>query len=72
MPPKKGHGLLMVYTDVPDDVEEEFNRWYDEEHIPERLAIPGVLSAAPVRGPAGRSFRSVSLLPGKKIFTYRC
>ena len=46
MPPKKGHGLLMVYTDVPADVEEEFNRWYDEEHIPERLAIPGVLSAA--------------------------
>ncbi len=46
MPPKKGHGLLMVYTDVPADVEEEFNRWYDEEHIPERLAIPGVLNAA--------------------------
>ena len=46
MPPKKGHGLLMVYTDVPADVEEEFKRWYDEEHIPERLAIPGVLSAA--------------------------
>ena len=46
MPPKKGRGLLMVYTDVPADVEEEFNRWYDEEHIPERLAIPGVLSAA--------------------------
>ena len=46
MPPKKGRGLLMVYTDVPADVEEEFNRWYDEEHIPERLAIPGVLNAA--------------------------
>jgi len=42
----KGRGLLMVFTDVPEDVEEEFNRWYDEEHIPERLSIPGVLSAA--------------------------
>lgn len=42
----KGRGLLMVYTDVPPEVEEEFNRWYDEEHIPERLAIPGVLNAA--------------------------
>jgi hypothetical protein len=42
----KGRGLMMVFTDVPADVEEEFNRWYDEEHIPERLSIPGVLSAA--------------------------
>jgi len=43
---KKGRGLLMVYVDVPAEVEEEFNRWYNEEHIPERLSIPGVLSAA--------------------------
>lgn len=46
MSTKKGRGLLMVYVDVPEDLEEEFNRWYDEEHIPERLSIPGVLSAA--------------------------
>ena len=36
----------MVYTDVGPEHEDEFNRWYDEEHIPERLSIPGVLSAA--------------------------
>ena len=42
----KGRGLMMVFADVPADVEDEFNRWYDEEHIPERLSIPGVLSAA--------------------------
>jgi hypothetical protein len=46
MAAKKGRGLLMVYVDVPAEVEEEFNRWYNEEHIPERLSIPGVLSAA--------------------------
>ena len=46
MPDKKGRGLLMVFADVPAEVEEEFNRWYDEEHIPERLSIPGVLNAA--------------------------
>jgi hypothetical protein len=46
MAAKKGRGLLMVYVDVPAEVEAEFNRWYDEEHIPERLSIPGVLSAA--------------------------
>lgn len=46
MTAKKGRGMLMVFVDVPDDVEAEFNRWYDEEHIPERLSIPGVLNAA--------------------------
>ncbi len=46
MTPKKGLGLLMVYTDVAPEHEEEFNRWYNEEHIAERLAIPGVLNAA--------------------------
>jgi hypothetical protein len=43
---KKGNGLLMVYCDVAAEHEDEFNRWYNEEHIPERLALPGVLNAA--------------------------
>jgi hypothetical protein len=46
MAAKKGDGLLMVYCDVPAEIDAEFNRWYNEEHIPERLAIPGVLNAA--------------------------
>jgi hypothetical protein len=36
----------MVWTDVPADKEEEFNRWYNEEHLAERLSVPGFLSAA--------------------------
>ena len=43
---KKGTGLLMVWADVPADKEEDFNRWYNEEHLPERLAVPGFLSGA--------------------------
>lgn len=46
MATKKGRGLFMVYVDVPAPLEDELNRWYNEEHIPERLAIPGVLNAA--------------------------
>jgi hypothetical protein len=42
----KGAGLLMVWADVPADKEEEFNRWYNEEHLQERLAVPGFLSGA--------------------------
>ena len=44
MAAKKGRGLFMVYVDVPAPLEDEFNRWYNEEHLPERLAIPGVLT----------------------------
>lgn len=36
----------MAYSEVPPEHEEEFNRWYDEEHIPERWEFPGVLDAA--------------------------
>jgi len=43
---KKGSGLRMVWCDVPADMEEEFNRWYNEEHLADLLAVPGVLNAA--------------------------
>jgi hypothetical protein len=46
MAEKKGTGLLMVWAEVPADKEPEFNRWYNEEHLAERLAVPGFLSAA--------------------------
>jgi hypothetical protein len=46
MAAKNGTGLLMVWTDVPADKEPEFNRWYNEEHLAERLAVPGFLNAA--------------------------
>jgi hypothetical protein len=46
MTTKKGSALLMVWADIPADKEKEFNRWYNEEHLAERLAVPGFLSAA--------------------------
>ena len=46
MTAKKGTGLLMVWADVPADKEPEFNRWYNEEHLAERLAVAGFLSGA--------------------------
>jgi len=46
MAAKKGTGLLMVWADVPADKEPDFNRWYNEEHLAERLAVPGFLSGA--------------------------
>ena len=43
---KKGTGIFMVWVDVPADKEEEFNAYYNEEHLAELLAVPGILSAA--------------------------
>ena len=38
-------GLLLTMTEPPPEMAEEFNAWYDGEHLPERLAIPGFRSA---------------------------
>jgi hypothetical protein len=51
----QGRGLLAVWMDIPQPVEEEFNRWYNEEHIPERVGIPGFLN--------GRRYLSLSGTP---------
>ena len=39
------YGFLLVLMQPPANLEEEFNAWYDTEHVPERLAVPGVLTA---------------------------
>lgn len=38
-------GLLCIWTDVDPAHETDFNRWYDREHMQERVAIPGFQSA---------------------------
>ena len=44
---RKGQAIFLVYTDLSDpQYEEEFNAWYNTEHLPELLALPGVLDAA--------------------------
>ncbi len=43
---KKGAALLVVLTDVGSEHDAEFNSWYNEEHLPERLSAPGFLDAA--------------------------
>ena len=39
------NGFLLVMMQPPPTLEEEFNAWYDTEHIPERLAVPGFETA---------------------------
>jgi len=44
---KKGRAIYLVYTDLVDDrYDEEFNAWYNNRHVPQLTAIPGILDAA--------------------------
>ncbi len=36
-----GKGLLMTFTEVPSLIEHDFNEWYNNEHLDERINIPG-------------------------------
>jgi len=39
------NGLLLMMTDIDPANEADFNRWYEEEHLDERLKIPGFINA---------------------------
>lgn len=56
-------GLLLVMNDVPADLEDDYNRWYHEEHLAERLALPGFVSA--------RRYRAVDSQPAYMV-VYKC
>lgn len=58
-------GLLLTLTEPPPAMEEEFNAWYDTEHIPERLAIPGFRSAR--RWVADRTYLATYELDSAKV-----
>lgn len=36
-------GLLAVWMEVPAELEDDLNRWYNEEHLTDRMAMPGFL-----------------------------
>ena len=43
--PLAGKGMLLTSMDIDASDEAEFNRWYDREHLQERVAIDGFLEA---------------------------
>lgn len=53
-------GVLAIWNDVRGGREREFESWYNSEHFPERLAIPGFR--------VGRRFEAVSGTP--RYFCY--
>jgi hypothetical protein len=43
--PLAGKGMLLTSMDIDASNEAEFNRWYDREHLEERVAIDGFIEA---------------------------
>src|SRR5438309_5627895 len=37
--------MLAVWMKVAPAMDEEFNAWYNDEHVPQRIALPGFLTA---------------------------
>ena len=53
--PMAGKGMLLTSMNIDAAHEAEFNRWYDREHLEERVAIDGFLEAPRFRTrPRGR------------------
>jgi len=48
-------GLLAVWLHVPAEREDEFNAWYNTEHIPQLTSIPGFIN--------GRRYRALEGIP---------
>ena len=48
-----GSGILAVWTDCAADGEADFNEWYNREHLPERVGVPGFLKGVRYRAAAG-------------------
>ncbi|MEO7726681.1 MAG: hypothetical protein ABIS45_05465 [Burkholderiales bacterium] len=44
-PAKDTPWLYIVHTDIPDDIVDEYNEWYDNEHLPRLVTVPGVVRA---------------------------
>jgi hypothetical protein len=42
---ESGSGVLLILSEAPVAVEQRFNEWYDEDHAPARLGVPGIRTA---------------------------
>jgi hypothetical protein len=52
--PANAGALLLNAMNVDSEVEDDFNKWYDEEHIPALAAVTGVLCARRFRATESR------------------
>ena len=48
-------GVMIAFFDIPAELDDEFNAWYNDEHIPEKVGtVPGFLRARRYKSLDGR------------------
>ena len=57
--PLAGKGMLLTSMDIDPSHEADFNRWYDREHLEERVAIDGFLEARRYVAHSGVALRAM-------------
>ncbi len=55
-------GALVIWTDIKPDAEDDFNHWYDHQHLEERVGVPGFLN--------GRRYKAIGDAPAKYLAWY--
>ena len=40
-----GKAVMVVFMEPAEGTKQEFNDWYNQYHVPERVSVPGILSA---------------------------
>jgi hypothetical protein len=63
--------LLIVTVEVDAAIEAEWSRWYDEVHLPDALACPGVLRGRRyvTSGEVSETVRGTRQTAARKVFT---
>lgn len=49
---ESGKGMLLVWMDIAKAEQDDFNEWYDKEHLMDRVSVPGFLN--------GRRFQALT------------
>lgn len=67
---RAAQGELFIWTDIDPAYEDDFNQWYDREHMEERAAIPGFKWARRYKTPTGsRRYLAVYRTESVDVFT---
>ncbi|WP_186082213.1 DUF4286 family protein [Burkholderia gladioli] len=69
--PTQRPGQLCIWTDTDPRTEDDFNAWYDREHMQERVAIPGFSHARRFLASDGATRRYLALYETVSLDVFR-
>ena len=67
-----GRALLALWNDIAAEHEQEYDRWHTLEHVPERVAVPGMHGARRYVAPTRRLHRYFTLYEAAGLEVFEC